>query len=184
VAPSYEKVAGPCSRLNDCLLTCCAMLSGRSLPTFQKCLLPPSAMLEAANTSETSVNFYQTIRRNISEDSHLHTRRREKLKSHLQDCLIIPTLKLRSIMLTDSHLRLVLRSVVCSFTLTLRKRATLYSTSTSQTVLWLLRGLPGTKYEFSSFDDQSPHSCFLINSQATGLKMMRVQTSSNFMAVY
>jgi hypothetical protein len=29
---------------------------------------------------ETSVNF--TTRRNITEDSHLHTRRRESLKSH------------------------------------------------------------------------------------------------------
>jgi hypothetical protein len=39
-------------------------------------------MMEAARTSETSVNFYQTTRRNNSEDSHLHTRRRENLKSH------------------------------------------------------------------------------------------------------
>jgi hypothetical protein len=28
-------------------------------------------MMEAARTSETSVNFYQTTRRNIPEDSHL-----------------------------------------------------------------------------------------------------------------
>jgi hypothetical protein len=27
-------------------------------------------MMEAANTSETSVNFYQTTRRNNPEDSH------------------------------------------------------------------------------------------------------------------
>jgi hypothetical protein len=39
-------------------------------------------MMEAASTSETSVNFYQTTRRNNPEDSHLHTRRRENLKSH------------------------------------------------------------------------------------------------------
>jgi hypothetical protein len=39
-------------------------------------------MMEAASTSETSVNFYQTTRRNIPEDNHLHTRRRENLKSH------------------------------------------------------------------------------------------------------
>jgi hypothetical protein len=38
-------------------------------------------MMEAASTSETSTNFYQTTRRNNSEDSHLHTRRRENLKS-------------------------------------------------------------------------------------------------------
>jgi hypothetical protein len=30
-------------------------------------------MMEAASTSETSVNFYQNIRRNNSEYSHLHT---------------------------------------------------------------------------------------------------------------
>jgi hypothetical protein len=38
--------------------------------------------MEAIITSETSVNFYQTTRRNITEDSHLHTRRRENLKSY------------------------------------------------------------------------------------------------------
>jgi hypothetical protein len=38
-------------------------------------------MKEAARTSETSVYFYQTARRNNPEDSHLHTRRRENLKS-------------------------------------------------------------------------------------------------------
>jgi hypothetical protein len=31
-------------------------------------------MKEAASTSETSVHFYQTTRRNNPEDSHLHTR--------------------------------------------------------------------------------------------------------------
>jgi hypothetical protein len=39
-------------------------------------------MMEAASTSETSVNFYQTTRRNDPEDSHLYIRRREILKSH------------------------------------------------------------------------------------------------------
>jgi hypothetical protein len=39
-------------------------------------------MMEAASTSKTSVNAYQTTHRNNPEDSHLHTRRREKLKSH------------------------------------------------------------------------------------------------------
>jgi hypothetical protein len=29
--------------------------------------------MEAVSTSETSVNFYQTTRRNIPEDSHLQT---------------------------------------------------------------------------------------------------------------
>jgi hypothetical protein len=39
-------------------------------------------MMEAASTSETSVNYYQITRRNNPEDSHLHTHRCEKLRSH------------------------------------------------------------------------------------------------------
>jgi hypothetical protein len=35
------------------------------------------------STSETLVNFYQTTRRYNQEDSHIHTRRRENLKSFL-----------------------------------------------------------------------------------------------------
>jgi hypothetical protein len=38
-------------------------------------------MMEAVSTPATSVNFYQTARRNNPEDIHLHTRRRENLKS-------------------------------------------------------------------------------------------------------
>jgi hypothetical protein len=37
---------------------------------------------ETARTSETLVNFFQTIQRNNPEDSHLRTHRRENLKSH------------------------------------------------------------------------------------------------------
>jgi hypothetical protein len=47
-------------------------------------LLHPSLialMIEAASASEMLVNFYQTTRRNNPEDNHLHTRRRENLKS-------------------------------------------------------------------------------------------------------
>jgi hypothetical protein len=36
-------------------------------------------MTEAASTSETSVNFHYTTRRNIPEDSHLHSH----LESHM-----------------------------------------------------------------------------------------------------
>jgi hypothetical protein len=39
-------------------------------------------MIEAVRTSETSVHFNVTTRRYIPEDSKLHTRRRENLKSH------------------------------------------------------------------------------------------------------
>jgi hypothetical protein len=38
--------------------------------------------MEAARTSETLVNFYQTTRRYNPEDSHLRTQRRENLKSY------------------------------------------------------------------------------------------------------
>jgi hypothetical protein len=43
-------------------------------------------MMEAVSTSKTSVNFYETTWRKMPEESHLHTRRRENLKSH---CLLI-----------------------------------------------------------------------------------------------
>jgi hypothetical protein len=39
-------------------------------------------MIEAARTSETSVNFCETTRRNIPEDRRLRIRRPENLKSH------------------------------------------------------------------------------------------------------
>jgi hypothetical protein len=39
-------------------------------------------MMEAARTSETLVNFYQTTWRNNPEDNHLRTLRRENLKSY------------------------------------------------------------------------------------------------------
>jgi hypothetical protein len=38
--------------------------------------------MEAARTSETLVNFYQTTRRYNPEDNHLRTQRRENLKSY------------------------------------------------------------------------------------------------------
>jgi hypothetical protein len=40
------------------------------------------ALTESTSISETSVNFYQTTRRNNPEDRNFHNRRREKLKSH------------------------------------------------------------------------------------------------------
>jgi hypothetical protein len=46
-------------------------------------------MKETASTSETLVNFYQTTHHNNPEDRHLHTRRRENLKSHKFFCHFI-----------------------------------------------------------------------------------------------
>jgi hypothetical protein len=46
-------------------------------------IVKSALMMEAASTSEMSVNVYQTTRRNIPDDSRLHTRRRENLTSHL-----------------------------------------------------------------------------------------------------
>jgi hypothetical protein len=45
------------------------------------CSLVEGLMIEVVSTSETSIYFYETTRRNIPEGCHLHTRRREKLKS-------------------------------------------------------------------------------------------------------
>jgi hypothetical protein len=39
-------------------------------------------MMEAAGTSETLENFYQTTQRYNPEDSHLRTHRRENFKSY------------------------------------------------------------------------------------------------------
>jgi hypothetical protein len=55
--------------------------------TVTNCLLfevrtEVALMMEAVRTSESSVNFNVTTRRYIPEDSKLHTRRRENLKSH------------------------------------------------------------------------------------------------------
>jgi hypothetical protein len=45
--------------------------------------------MEAVSIFKTSVNFYRTARRNIPEDSRLHTRCRENLKSH-QSVTVFP----------------------------------------------------------------------------------------------
>jgi hypothetical protein len=51
-------------------------------------------MMEAARTSETLVNFYQTARCYNPEDSNLHTHRRENLKSYLDVILFADDLAL------------------------------------------------------------------------------------------
>jgi hypothetical protein len=56
---------------DGCLLGCSAVQSGRSLPSFHRVLTASiiALMMEAARTSETAVNFYQTTRRYNSEEA-------------------------------------------------------------------------------------------------------------------
>jgi hypothetical protein len=48
-----------------------------------------ASIIRAMSTSETSVNFYQTTRRNNPEDSHFRTLRRENLKSYTPNIDIV-----------------------------------------------------------------------------------------------
>jgi hypothetical protein len=54
-------------------------------------------MMEAARTSETLVNFYQTTRLYNPEDSHLRTHRRENLKSNIDFFTVVNTSNLTQI---------------------------------------------------------------------------------------
>jgi hypothetical protein len=59
----------------------CSLVEGRFRSAY--CLHHQALVMEAISTIETAVNFYQDTRHSIPEDRHLHTRRRENLKSHL-----------------------------------------------------------------------------------------------------
>jgi hypothetical protein len=52
-----------------------------SLVEFPAASIITAFIIEAASISEMSINFYQTTRCKNQEDSHLHIRRRENLKS-------------------------------------------------------------------------------------------------------
>jgi hypothetical protein len=66
------------------------LLWNPKLSNFTVFTIHIALMMEAASTFETSVNSYQTTRCNNPEDSHLQTRRRENLKSHIR--IAIPLL--------------------------------------------------------------------------------------------
>lgn len=53
------------SKLDDCLLRCCALWSSRSLPTFQ------ALMMKAVGTSESTVSVCRTARGSRPQGSHL-----------------------------------------------------------------------------------------------------------------
>jgi hypothetical protein len=59
-------------------------------------------MMEAASTSETSVNFYQTTRRNISEDSHL------QLLDPIRDVWIVDSAIPSEVILVKEYVSVVL----------------------------------------------------------------------------
>jgi hypothetical protein len=52
-----------------------------NLQTDFQCLNKIALMMEAVRMSETSMYLKETTRRHIPEGYHLHTRRRENLKS-------------------------------------------------------------------------------------------------------
>jgi hypothetical protein len=60
------------------------------IPQFLASGLLNALITEAANTSETSVNSYQTTRRSNLADIHLHTRRREDLEPHSRSIILFP----------------------------------------------------------------------------------------------
>jgi hypothetical protein len=60
----------------------CENLKSHDLNCVPISISMSALMMETACTSETSVNVYQTTRRYNPEDRHLHTRRRENLKSY------------------------------------------------------------------------------------------------------
>jgi hypothetical protein len=59
-----------------------ALYKDAYLPQYCAVQSVDALMIEAIRTSETSVNFYQTTRRNIPQDSPHHTRSLENLKYH------------------------------------------------------------------------------------------------------
>jgi hypothetical protein len=79
---------------------------------FQRYILLPS-MMETVRTSETSVNFNLTTRRYIPEDSKLHTRRRENLKSRI-GYNVLPCLVTTGILVNEADITLGL-GIYCTY---------------------------------------------------------------------
>jgi hypothetical protein len=60
----------------------------RGVPYYQNGVII-ALVMEAARTSETSVDIQLRTRQYVPEDSELHTRRRENLKSHTDLALAV-----------------------------------------------------------------------------------------------
>lgn len=67
-------LVGVCRRFGS---ACCLRYESDDRPKSR------ALVMESASTSETSANYYQTTRLNRPEDSHIHFRRREIVKSSL-----------------------------------------------------------------------------------------------------
>jgi hypothetical protein len=90
---------------DGCFLGCSVMWTGISWPAFQKSVLPPSwERWWRQEDSETSVNSYQSTRHNNPENSHLHTYRRENLKSNM-NCIwsALPSSFIKGIIFYDKR---------------------------------------------------------------------------------
>jgi hypothetical protein len=69
---------------DNCLLGYWGQKSRGNSPTFQRCLtfIIKAMIMEAASTSDTSVNSYEITQRNVPEGVDLHTWGGEDLNSH------------------------------------------------------------------------------------------------------
>jgi hypothetical protein len=70
-------------------------------------------MMEAVSSSETSVSVYQTTRRNIPAVSHLHSRRRENLKSHEVSKQVVSRKSTAECQCNEDLIRANSQNVVC-----------------------------------------------------------------------
>jgi hypothetical protein len=105
-------------------------------PTFQRYVLPPiiiALMMEAVRTSETTVDIQLRTRHYIPEDSEIHTRRRENLKSHILSHYI------------TLHYMSQWRGLDINFGTVGTVNGRLLSNHLSQYSVWLRTGRPGDR---------------------------------------